>query len=207
MKFLLPTRFQPTNRRPMADDDMPKLLLLSLLFLTACSSAPPTSMPPIDTETPYAYSFATETPVITPTYEGCFYVWAYHDLPEISEKVDQAIKTLQTEASGRAQAYGEDCVYADGRGEFGAMETDFYVTIMVKNLKDESELGDWLIAVMKTLDAFPRGVVPGGQDGFAQITFKTEEDQRIFNVSINEYKNLPPGLSGEEVFRALLPNQ
>ncbi|GEM_PF-570321 len=206
MKRRHPMRLQPTNRLPA--DKMRIFILLTLLFLTACSSIAQTSTTlPVDDETPDAYSLATETPIIAPTYEGCYYVWAYHALPEISEKVDKAVKTLQPEASGSAQAYGEDCVYADGHTEFGAMETDFYVTVMVKNLKDKKELGNWLIAVMKTLDAFPRGLVPGGQDGVVQITFKMKEDQRIFNIHISEYKKLNPGMNGEEVMQALFPGQ
>ncbi len=188
------------------------LSILALLFnfvLAACNSSTQTVIPrPLDsgTQGPHSLATFTETPEVTPTYEGCAYVWAYRSLPEISGKVNQAIHALQPEASASAQAFGEDCVYADGHAEFGAMETDFYVTLMAKNLKDDKELGGWIINVMKALDAFPRGVVPGGQDGFVQFTFKTGQDQRVLNVQISAYKKLGAGLDGAQVMRALFPH-
>ena len=47
-----------------------------------------------------------------------------------------------------------------------AMETDFYITVNVKNLNDDKELGTWIINVMKIIDALPSGSISGPQAGF-----------------------------------------
>jgi len=78
---------------------------------------------------------------ITPTYEGCAYVWASHDLPDLSQKVNEALHVIDSNASGSAYAYGEDCDYADGHNTLANWKTDFHVHILVQDLKDEVALG------------------------------------------------------------------
>lgn len=186
---------------------MKRIILLTLFFLTACNSVTQTSTPSIDDETPDGYSFATGTPTITPTYEGCYFVWAYHALPEISEKVDKAIKTLQPDASGGAQAYGEDCIYADGHAEFSAMETDFFVMVRVKNLSDEKKLGDWIYAVLKIIEGLPREEIPGAQAGKVQLQFvKSGSEYLYVNIPLDEYRKLVGDLRGVELFRHFRQN-
>ncbi len=116
------------------------------------------------------------------------------------------MKTLQPDAGGRAQAYGENCVYSDGHADFLAKETDFYVTINITDLTDNNELGAWIVKGMGALAAFTPGVVPGSQPGFVEFTFKAGDDQKILRVSISAYKRLPSGLHGAEVIKALFPN-
>ena len=185
---------------------MKKLILVIFLLLTACispSATAPTTIEAITTPSP---SLLITTPTPASADGLCAYIPAHQNLPDVSAKVDQAIKDLQPEASGRAQAYGENCFYTDGHADFSAMETDFYVSFNVSNLKDNNELGTWIIKAMKALASFSPGTVPGPQPGFVEFTFKSKDDQKILRVSISKYKQLPSGFSGTDVIKALLPN-
>ncbi len=188
---------------------MKKLAFVVLLLLTACNS-PAATLPPIASEdvTPVPSSPPVTESAITSALanEPCAFVPAYQDLPDVSAKVDGAVKALQPEASGRARAYGENCVHADGRADFRAMETDFYVTISVTNPKDNNELGTWIIKAMKALASFSPGAIPGPQPGFVEFTFESKDDQKILRVSIRKYEQLPSNLSGADVIKALFPN-
>lgn len=86
------------------------------------------------------------------------------------------------------------------------METDFYVTANVTNLKDNNELGTWIINAMKALASFSPGTVPGPQPGFVEFTFKSKDDRKSLRVSISKYEQLPSNLSGADVIKALFPN-
>ncbi|MCL4529880.1 MAG: hypothetical protein M1282_10760 [Chloroflexi bacterium] len=185
---------------------MKKLILVIFLLLAACDS-PSATAPAITEEITMASpSSLVTSPATTVTNEPCAFVPAYQSLADISAKVDRAIKSLQPEASGRAQAYGENCVYADGHADFHAMETDFYVTANVTNLKDNNELGTWIINAMKALASFSPGTVPGPQPGFVEFTFKSKDDRKSLRVSISKYEQLPSNLSGADVIKALFPN-
>ena len=81
-----------------------RTLLFWTLILCACSTG--VSSPPV-------------------VDQACGYQWAYEDMPELSKQLQEEITTLAAEARAWATAFGEDCVYADGRREFGAIETDF----------------------------------------------------------------------------------
>lgn len=144
----------------------------------------------------------TDTPTPTPGYEGCAYMWAYQDLPEISAQLDQAIKEIIPEASAHATAFGEDCVYADGRRVFGAMETDIYVTLPVDDLNDTEALGDQVAGIMTViLQRFPPGSVPGGTDGFVEFRFEASDGgSTILRVAISRYRHEAQGMTGSELF-------
>lgn len=149
----------------------------------------------------------TDSPTAPPTYSGCAYVWAYEDLPEITEAFDTAVRQLIPGASGRAQAFGENCVYADGRADFGAMETDLYVSLEVPDLNDEAALGDRMSAIMKmVLEKFPGDRLPGGQDGFVEFAFRAgASDSLVVRVSIQSFRAEGQGLTGRELFRKFHP--
>ncbi len=151
-------------------------------------------------------SITALAPTTTSSQRQCSYVEAYQNLTDVSAKVDRAMKILQPDAGGRAQAYGENCVYSDGRADFLAKETDFYVTINVTDLTDNNELGAWIVKGMGALAAFTPGVVPGSLPGFVEFTFKSKDDQKILRVYISKYKQLPSNLSGADVIKALFPN-
>jgi hypothetical protein len=174
-----------------------------MLLLAACAStgpistpAPSTFMPPRDTPLP-----------ITATVERCAYVEAYHSLPDLSAQIDQTIKQIQADASGRAEAYGENCVTAsNGQSTFSAMETDFYFTIPVKDLKDDNELGTWIINTMKIIEAVPASSIAGPQAGFVEFTFKTRDDQKNLRVQIGSYESLPANINANEIIPTLFPS-
>ena len=176
-------------------------ILLLTLILAACQSKSPTPQPSPQPTASAVPATATLTPSPTATAEMCAFVWATQDLPDITKELQEAIKTVKTDAKAHAQAYGENCVYQDGRAIFGAMETDFYVTLQVKNINNPDELGGLIVQTMKVIEKFPRGKVPGGQDGFVEFSFKSKTQGKIVRVPINQYKELPPGKSNKEIFQ------
>jgi hypothetical protein len=179
------------------------ILALCILLLTACASTGQ-----VQTAVPSVAPVATSTPLpITPSIEPCAYVEATHNLPDATSQVDQAIKQLQPNASGRAEAFGENCVYASSsQSTFSAMETDFYLTINVKSLNDDDELGMWIVTAMKIVGALPPDSVAGPQAGFVEFTFKTADDQKNLRVPISQYNELPADINPSDVIPTLFPN-
>ncbi len=179
------------------------ILALCILLLTACASTGQ-----VQTAIPSSPPVATATPLpITPTIEPCAFVEATQNLPDLSAQVDNAIKELQPAASGRAEAYGENCVYASsGQSTFSAMETDFYLTINVKSLNDDNELGMWIVNAMKIVGALPPDSIAGPQAGFVEFTFKTADDQKNLRVPISQYNELPADINPSDVIPTLFPN-
>jgi hypothetical protein len=148
----------------------------------------------------------TQTPVVgiavtePPTSETCAYVWAYHDAPELTEKLDAAVKAIDSAASGRAQFFGEDCVYADGHSTFGAMETDFYVRKPADDLTNQESFGNWMAQVMPIVVGIPREEVKGNY-GFVEFWFeKNEAEHVIVRVPIQKYIDESQGKTGAELF-------
>ncbi len=151
----------------------------------------------------YACSPSTQAETPTPAgYPDCYYVWATRELPELSEKFNRALQRIDRAVNGSAYAFGEDCVYEDGHRDFGTMETDFRVVVRVNSLEDEQKLGSWILAVMHTVDDLPPDEIPGPQPGRVEFTFeKNKAEELRLQVSIREYRDLPPGLSPAEIFR------
>jgi len=180
-----------------------RILLLLLIFLTACGSPAQTVLasPSPDLTT------LTAAPISTATVEPCAFVEATQNLPDVTAQVDQSIKELQPDASGSAEAFGENCVYASsGQSTFSAMETDFYFTINVQNLDNDNELGMWIVSTMKIVDALPPDSIVGPRAGFVEFTFNTTGDQKILRVDIDKYKNLPADINPSDVIPTLFPN-
>jgi hypothetical protein len=162
-------------------------------------SAP--SLPDAMVETPTPTSTSTKTSTPTPTYEGCGYMWAYHDDLELSAKITESVEAINPSASARAQLFGEDCVYADGHSTFSVMETDFYVQLPTDDLTAEEEFGNWIKQSMDLIVALPQTDV-AGRKGFVEFSFiHSESEQIIVRVTIDEYLNNSPGVSGTELFR------
>ena len=186
--------------------------ILCMLLLAACAATGPSSTPAPFTPRSITISIPTIPIVvtsipITPTIEPCAYVEAYQSLSELTAQIDQAVKQIQPEASGGAGAYGENCVYAStGQVTFSAMETDFYFTIPVKDLKDNNELGTWIINTMKIIEALPASSIAGPQAGFVEFTFKTKDDQKKLRVQIGSYENLPANIDANEIIPTLFPS-
>ena len=148
----------------------------------------------------------TETPTATATAENqpCAYMWAYQGVPDITAELSDAVQAIFPEASAHAQAFGENCVSADGSFTFGAMETDFYVSLPVPDLDDNAALGQIIESVLSVVDGFPHSRLPGPQDGFVEFTFKNGAEQRIVRVPIPRGVELRrQGLHGAELIQAL----
>ncbi|HEY6074741.1 MAG TPA: M20/M25/M40 family metallo-hydrolase [Anaerolineales bacterium] len=114
--------------------------LLAGILLTACAAAlawwgyradAATGEPPLSFEAPGG---ASNEP------NQCAFTWATQDLPELSDQVQTAIQEVQAGAEARAEAYGENCTFADGRADFSAMETDFTISFQVRSQNEIEEI-------------------------------------------------------------------
>ncbi len=142
------------------------------------------------------------SPTVTTAPGDCYFVWATRELPELTAIFQEAVRDIQPEAQARAQAYGEDCIYADGRTEFGALETDFYIRLPVARLDDEQVMGKWIEQLMPVLERIPPDQVPGPQPGFVEFNFVVSESEALFlRVSIDRYNHQARQLTGAELFR------
>ena len=147
---------------------------------------------------PTAEIEVTDTPVSN--NGNCAYMWAYHNAPELTEKLSATFLAIDPVINARVEYFGEDCVYADGHSTFGAMETDFYIRIPVDDLTNEEALGYSLSQAMKMVTEIPREQIQGNY-GFVEFTFeKTETDRVIVRVPIQLYIN-SNGIIGTELFQ------
>jgi hypothetical protein len=190
-------------------------LLFWTLVLCACSTgiASPQAVPPSPTETPFVLPTATATPPPGPdgetsavplTPQDCGYQWANQDLPELSSSFQQSIQALQPKAQASAYAFGENCIRSDGSiASFAAAETDFNVKLQVDDLANESVLGRWIVQVMQVIEGIPAEQIAGPRPGRVSIVFQSSTAQSVINFYINQYKELPSGLSHTEVYQAL----
>jgi len=208
-----------------------RAFLLWILILCACSPniAFPQPVSPTITITPLAFPITAvpipeltvtlstpqidqppdrNIPTTPPNPQACGYQWANQDLPELSTSFQASLQALQSAAQARAYAFGENCVLADGSiGGFGAMETDFNVTLNVNDLTNESDLGEWIVKVMQVIQNIPTEQITGPQPGRVTMIFQPNGDQKIVNFYINQYQALAPGLGGLEVYQALQTSQ
>ena len=140
----------------------------------------------------------TEPPVSNS--ENCAYMWAYHNAPELTEKLKSAFLAIDPAINARAEYFGEDCVYTDGHSTFGVMETDFYTRIPVDDLTNEEALGNWMSQVLTVILQLPREEIQGNY-GFVEFTFEnTETDRVIVRVPIQLYIN-SNGTTGAALFQ------
>jgi hypothetical protein len=142
-------------------------------------------------------------PTPSTSQQDCGFTWAYHDLPEVTASLDAAVKTFNPNASSHATAFGEDCVGNDGQFvRFAAMETDFYVTLFVSDLKDYASFGNWITQVMQIVNSFPPDMLAGTRSGFVEFRFEKSESESIgLRVPIQGYNETANGIIGEELFR------
>ena len=139
------------------------------------------------------------------SYGGCGYQWAYQDDPELTAKVDEAIRQLDPAATARAQQFGENCVYEDGHTTFSALETDFYVHRPIEDLTDNESFGNWMAQVMPLITQIPREELKGNNDGFVEFWFnKSETEHLVVRVPIQKYLNDAQGKTGNEFLQLFL---
>ena len=155
------------------------------------------------TESPLPIT-STDAPTTTPTYEPCGYMWAYKDVPELLVKVESVIHALNPEAKVRVQAFGEDCVYADGRATFGAMETDVYIHTIVDDLTNEEALGNWMAQALPLIVQIPEDEFPGGY-GMVEFWFENNNGESLYiRPKISRFLEADVrDKSGAELFRLL----
>lgn len=172
-----------------------KVSILLLFVLTACN------LPGLDTASPRG----TETPVPDDSSSECGFVWAREPLEDLSQKFNQALKEAQPQANGYAEAYGENCI--DSQGElvrFLAMETDFHVSLKVKDLRDKQANGKLIEQILGVVSKFPAAETPGPQPGYVGVTFESGgEEIRLWFTQLEAQTAIESGLRGEELFDAL----
>lgn len=184
-------------------------VVILTLFLNACtpgglssqgipSSATAASTAVIDQPTSGFSTVAPSGP------QGCGYQWANQGLPGLSKEFQKSLQLLQPEAQANAFVFGESCVYQDGSSVFLPMETDFSVTLQVRDLSDDSELGEWIVRVMEVVEAIPSDQIVGPRPGRVNLVFHSNGQEERINFSIDRYRILSPNLSSAEVYQALL---
>jgi len=147
----------------------------------------------------------TDTPPPDQAFSECGYAWAREPLDELSNRFVEAIKGVQPQAHGFAEAYGENCINNQGEVvRFLAMETDFHVTLQVQDLEDKAALGDLVEQVLGVVSQFPVEETPGPQPGYVGITFEGPEDElRLWFTQRDAEDALENGMRGVELFNAL----
>jgi len=183
-----------------------KISLLLLFLLSACNFPGPGQSAPGLTVVPDTEPIpVTETPPQDNTSTECGFVWARQPLADLSKEFDAALKEVLPEASGYAEAYGENCINSQGEVvRFTAMETDFYVTLEVESLEDKQALGELVEQVLSVLEQFPVEDTPGPQPGYMGITFQAPRDElRLWFTQLEAQAAIDNGLRGEELYLAL----
>ncbi len=142
-------------------------------------------------------------PTPSTSQQQCGYQWAYNELPELTEKFDQTIKTLNPSSTSHTTAFGENCIAPDGQvAKFLAMETDFYVTLPVTDLSNYESFGNWIVQVMQVVNSYPPDMLAGPNHGFVQFAFEKNEEERFgVRVPIQQYNETANKKTGEELFR------
>jgi hypothetical protein len=155
-------------------------LILTALLLVACN------LPRNGTDLRAAP--ATDTPVDQP----CYFNWDTQPLPDLSAQVQAAMEAAGLkDITVRAEAYGENC-YDSQTNEpvsFGAMETDFHITVKVADLVGKDNRGNLLEQILVVLDKFPTGTTPGPQPGYIGVSFRTGSDELNLWFTVTEGKS------------------
>ena len=204
-----------------------RTFLFWTLILSACSTSAssPQSVPHTATDAPIVFPTTSvpdpklivtlSTPhidqppdgdiaTVVPNPQDCGYQWANQDLPELSSSFQESIQALQPEAQANAFAFGENCIRSDGSiAGFSAMETDFNITLRVSDLTNESDLGEWIVKVMQVIANIPPDKIVGPRPGRVSIVFQSNGDQKAVNFYVNQYQELPTGLSNSEIYQSL----
>jgi len=151
---------------------------------------------------------STQEPSATPppTAASCAFVEGRLALEELSGQfLDQLKSAGLPVEKARAEAYGENCVAADGsQVRFAAKETDFYLTLNVTDLLDEAALGALLERALAIVELFPVGQTPGPNPGYVGVAFTAGADIQNLWFTRSQANDLRiQGLKGAELYRAL----
>lgn len=151
------------------------------------------------TQTPIITATAADTATSPAVEEPCAYVWAHYSAPELTTKIDAAVRTINSDASARADLFGEDCVYTDGHFTFSVMETDVYAHFPADDLTNEEVFGTWMAQVLSIIVQIPREEIQG-RYGFVEFWFeKNDAEHVIVRVPIQRYIDEAQGKTGAEL--------
>lgn len=137
------------------------------------------------------------TPTPNPTSFQCAWSWAHRDLPDTTQAVQVILvqKGLSNVHVVRADAFGEECGNSDraDRG-FGAMTTDFYLSIEVANLNDADASAKIITDtynILSTLD-----IELPAQPGYLDMTFTSGSQSKRFRAMFDTIKPIIEGKKG-----------
>lgn len=186
------------------------LLLVSLVLASGCQSISwPARIGPPQGSTPITQE--SNSPASVPSFQeaspsqGCYYVWATRDLPELSATLNGELSSRQTSLQGSAYAFGEECRAESGEVTFLAMETDFRVRAAFSTLEDEAALGNAIRAAMLIIDSLPAAQLVGTRPGRVDFEFAGGSQSLRLTVDIGRYKQEAAALQGAALFRYFRP--
>lgn len=170
------------------------LLLVFALLLMGCAALPG--------------GVAQEPPTVTPALIAapCAYVEGRKDFPEISSTLIEKLNTAKIPiAAARAEAYGENCIAADGTTvRFAQREIDFYLIVNVTDLKDAAILGAYLEKILSVINELPPDKL-GPNPGYVGVTFQLgEQVQNLWFTLPDANAFLQQGLRGADLYQALV---
>ncbi len=152
------------------------------------------------------------TPVVSPgaEEEPCGFQWATQPLPEVTQALQQYFNEAgQTNLKVTAEAFGENCVRADGSvARFLTMYTDIRVSLPVAQLQDEALLAGQLETVLRLVLDYPAEKLPGSLEGYLGLTFIDPQGnvENLWFKRLEGKAALDRGLSGAELLAELRPN-
>ena len=128
-----------------------------------------------------------QTPVPTSTdlpNTQCAWNWATQALPELSARVEADVQAVGLkDVTVRAEAYGENCINTAGKVDsFATLETDFHISAKVGDLTNKDNLGNLLERILRVLDGFPTGKIPGSEPGYINVSFQAGSDELKYHV-------------------------
>ena len=147
-------------------------------------------------------------PTIVPTHQsqvpqqGCYYVWATRELPELSVQLQEDLLGAGTTADVRAYAFGEQCRMESGDSTFHAMETDFRVHVSIESIGDERALGTAIRAVFTAIEEMPPEQIVGPRPGRVEFEFSTPgHDSLRLNIDLARFRQEAGALEGAALLR------
>ena len=107
-----------------------------------------------------------------------------------------------------AEAYGENCVHADGSvASFSVMETDLKFVLNVDDLADSTDLADQAHEILRIVAGIPQEQFPGPNPGYIGISFQDAngDQQNYWFPKQTGVAAFQTGLEGEALLQVLQP--
>lgn len=182
------------------------ILLVVLLAMSACSLPFTTAVEPPTAQPTTPEALLAPVITLTPADGQCAFVEGRKQLVEISNQLEEKLKTASLPIkNARAEAYGENCVTADGSVvRFAARETDFYISLIVPDLKDDASLGGMLEQVLTSIEQFPVGQTPGPNPGYIGVSYQAEDSVvNLWFMRSTAVDLIAQGVRGADLYRRL----